>query len=90
MYAGKIKGFFAYGSNIAVSSPNSTKVRKGLQKLKWMVNVNIFDNETASFWKAPGVDPKTVDTEVFLLPAAASMEKEGSQSNSGRLGTVAL
>ena len=32
MYAGKIKGFFAYGSNIAVSSPNSTKVRKGSAK----------------------------------------------------------
>jgi len=85
MYAGKIKGFFAYGSNLAVSNPNTTKVRKSLEKLKWMVNVNIFDNETASFWKGPGVDPKTVDTEVFLLPAAASMEKEGSQSNSGRL-----
>jgi formate dehydrogenase major subunit len=84
MYAGKMKGFFAYGSNIAVSSPNTTKVRKGLEKLKWLVNVNIFDNETASFWKGPGVDPRTVDTEVFLLPAAASMEKEGSQSNSGR------
>lgn len=84
MYAGKIKGFFAYGSNVAVSSPNSTKVRRGLEKLKWMVNVNIFDNETASFWKAPGVDPNAIDTEVFLLPAAASMEKEGSQSNSGR------
>jgi len=84
MYAGKMKGFFAYGSNIAVSSPNSTKVRKGLEKLKWLVNVNIFDNETASFWKGPGVDPATIDTEVFLLPAAASMEKEGSQSNSGR------
>jgi formate dehydrogenase major subunit len=85
MYAGKIKGFFAYGSNVAVSSPNSTKVRRGLEKLKWMVNVNIFDNETASFWKAPGVDSNAVDTEVFLLPAAASMEKEGSQSNSGRM-----
>ncbi len=84
MYAGKIKGFFAYGSNLAVSNPNTTKVRKALQQLKWMVNVNIFDNETASFWKGPGVDPKTVDTEVFLLPAAASMEKDGSQSNSGR------
>jgi formate dehydrogenase major subunit len=84
MYAGQIKGFFAYGSNLAVSNPNTTKVSKGLQKLQWMVNVNIFDNETASFWKGPGVDPKTVDTEVFLLPAAASMEKDGSQSNSGR------
>src|SRR5665647_106300 len=68
----------------AVSNPNSTKVRKGLQKLKWMVNVNLFDNETSSFWKGPGVDPKAVDTEVFLLPASASMEKAGSQSNSGR------
>jgi formate dehydrogenase major subunit len=84
MYEGKIKGFFAYGSNVAVSTPNTTKVRKGLQKLKWMVNVNLFNNESASFWKGPGVDPKTVDTEVFLLPAAAIMEKEGSQSNSGR------
>ncbi|OQX10573.1 MAG: formate dehydrogenase-N subunit alpha [Desulfobulbaceae bacterium A2] len=84
MYEGKITGFFSYGTNPAVSSPNSTKVRKGLEKLKWMVNVNIFDNETASFWKGPGVDPKTVETEVFLLPAAASVEKEGSQSNSGR------
>jgi formate dehydrogenase major subunit len=84
MYAGKMKGFFAYGSNIAVSNPHTTKVRKALQKLKWMVNVNIFDNETAMFWKGPGVDPAKVDTEVFLLPAAASMEKAGSQSNSGR------
>jgi formate dehydrogenase major subunit len=84
MYAGRMKGFFAYGSNIAVSSPNTTKVRKGLEKLQWLVNVNIFDNETASFWKGPGVDPQNIDTEVFLLPAAASMEKAGSQSNSGR------
>ncbi len=84
MYAGKIEGFIAYASNLAVSQPNARKVRKALQKLKWMINVNIFDNETASFWRAPDVDPKTIDTEVFLLPAAATMEKEGSQSNSGR------
>lgn len=45
---------------------------------------NIFDNETYCFWKGPGVDPAKVKTEVFLLPASASMEKEGSQSNSGR------
>lgn len=84
MYQGKIKGFFAYGTNPACSSPNTTKVRAALQKLQWMVNVNIFDNETASFWKGPGVDPKQVETEVFLLPAASSLEKAGSQSNSGR------
>jgi formate dehydrogenase major subunit len=32
----------------------------------------------------PGVDPTNVQTEVFLLPAAASIEKEGSIVNSGR------
>ncbi|MCK9393035.1 MAG: formate dehydrogenase-N subunit alpha, partial [Syntrophales bacterium] len=84
MYEGKIKGLFAIGTDPAVSAPNTTKVRKGLEKLDWLVSENIFDNETHSFWKGPGVDPKKVKTECFLLPAAASMEKEGSQSNSGR------
>ena len=84
MYKGKIKGLFAVGTDPAVSSPNTTKVRKALEKLDWLVGENIFDNETYCFWKGPGVDPAKVKTEVFLLPAAASMEKEGSQSNSGR------
>jgi formate dehydrogenase major subunit len=84
MYEGKIKGLFAVGTDPAVSSPNTNKVRKALEKLDWMVGENIFNNETYSFWKGPGVDPKKVKTEVFLLPASASMEKEGSQSNSGR------
>jgi formate dehydrogenase major subunit len=84
MYKGKLKGFFAWGQNPACSGPNSNKTRKALSKLEWMVAVNIFDNETASFWKGPGMDPAQIKTEVFLLPAAASFEKEGSISNSGR------
>jgi len=84
MYGGKIKGLFAVGTDPAVSSPNSNKVRKALQNLDWMVGENIFSNETYEFWHGPGVDPKKIKTEVFLLPAAATMEKEGSQSNSGR------
>ena len=84
MYAGKIKGFFAIGADPAVSTPNSNKVRKALQNLDWLVGENIFDNETYEFWRGPGVDPKKIKTECFLLPAAATMEKEGSQSNSGR------
>ena len=84
MYKGTIKGFSCFGQNPACSIPNSNKVRAALQKLEWMVHFNIFDNETASFWKQPGVDPKKVGTEVFLLPASASVEKEGSQANSGR------
>jgi formate dehydrogenase major subunit len=84
MYEGNVKGLFAVGTDPAVSSPNTAKVRKALTKLDWLVGENIFDNETYCFWKGPGVNPKQNKTEVFLLPASASMEKEGSQSNSGR------
>ena len=33
MYEGKVKGLFSYGTDPAVSSPNSNKVRKALEKL---------------------------------------------------------
>jgi len=84
MYKGKFTGFFAWGMNPACSSANAGKVREALTKLDWMVNVNVFDNETGSFWKGPGMDPKKVKTEVFQLPCASFMEKEGSITNSGR------
>jgi formate dehydrogenase major subunit len=84
MFQGQFEGFFAWGQNPACSGTNASKVRKALGKLKWMVNVNIFDSETGSFWKGPGVKPEDVQTEVFQLPCAASVEKEGSITNSGR------
>jgi formate dehydrogenase major subunit len=80
----KFEGFFAWGQNPACSSANSNKTRQALAKLKWMVNVNLFDNETGSFWKGPGMNPKDIQTEVFMLPCASSVEKEGSLANSGR------
>jgi formate dehydrogenase major subunit len=84
MYKGTFTGFFAWGMNPACSGAHAGKVRQALGKLDWMVNVNVFDSETGSFWKGPGMDPKKIKTEVFQLPCAASMEKEGSISNSGR------
>jgi formate dehydrogenase major subunit len=84
MYKGSFTGFFAWGMNPACSSAHAGKVRQALTKLDWMVNVNVFDNETGSFWKGPGMDPKKIKTEVFQLPCAAFLEKEGSISNSGR------
>jgi formate dehydrogenase major subunit len=86
MYEGQFSGFFAWGQNPACSGANAGKNRLALSRLDWMVNVNLFDNETASFWKGPGMDPKKIKTEVFFLPCAASMEKEGSITNSGRWG----
>ena len=84
MYKGTIKGFFAWGQNPACSGSNAGKNREALAKLDWLVNVNLFQNETASFWHGPGIDPQQVKTEVFLLPCASSVEKEGSITNSGR------
>lgn len=81
---GTIQGFFSWGQNPACGGANANKTRRALSKLEWLINVNIFDNETASFWKGPGMDPKAVGTEVFMLPCSVSIEKEGSISNSGR------
>jgi formate dehydrogenase major subunit len=86
MYKGDFEGFFAWGQNPACSGANSNKTRQAMTKLKWLVNVNLFDNETASFWRGPGMKPEEIDTEVFMLPCCSSMEKEGSITNSGRWG----
>src|SRR3972149_1239721 len=40
--------------------------------------------EPDEFWRRPGVNPADIQTEVIVLPAAGSYEKEGSISNSGR------
>ena len=84
MFNGTIKGFFAWGQNPACSGANANKTRQALEKLDWMVSTNIFENETGSFWRGPGLDPSKIKTEVFFLPACVSVEKEGSITNSGR------
>ncbi|EPR30680.1 formate dehydrogenase, alpha subunit [Alkalidesulfovibrio alkalitolerans DSM 16529] len=84
MLQGQFQGFFAWGQNPACSGANSNKTREALTKLDWLVNVNIFENETGSFWKGPDMDPSKVKTEVFFLPCAVAIEKEGSITNSGR------
>ncbi len=80
----EIKGFFAWGQNPACSSGNVNKIRAALAKLDWLVCVNIYSTETSEFWRGPDMDPENIATEVFELPAAASFEKEGSVTNSGR------
>lgn len=84
MAAGKIKGFFAWGQNPLVGGPSAAAEAKAMENLDWLVAIDLFETETAAFWKRPGVDPKNIKTEVFLLPAAFSYEKEGTVTNSGR------
>src|SRR5215510_12406817 len=84
MLAGQIKGLFCFGQNPAVGGPNSTLARRAMDRLEWLVAADLFENESHGFWKRPGVKPGDNRTEVFLLPAAGSIEKEGSIVNSGR------
>lgn len=84
MGKGELEGLVCMGMNPAMGGPDSTNARDALGKLKWLVTVDLWETETSIFWKRPGVDPKKIDTEVFMLPAASSVEKEGSISNSGR------
>jgi len=84
MEKGEIKGLMCWGQNPAVGGPNANQERKALAKLDWLVCTDLWETETSIFWKRPVVDAGSIDTEVFLLPAAASYEKEGSVTNSAR------
>jgi len=84
MGRGDIKGLFCWGQNPAVGGPNAFAERAALQKLDWLVTVDLWETETCAFWQEPGIDPASIQTEVFVLPAACSYEKDGSISNSGR------
>jgi formate dehydrogenase major subunit len=87
MLDGKVKGYFVFGQNPAAGSTNARMQRKALAQLDWMVVCDLYEVETAAFWyKGPEpVDASKIKTEVFLMPAAASTEKEGSFTNTQRL-----
>jgi len=84
MFKGKMKGGFIFGTNPAMSAPNSNKVRAAFDQLDWLVVGELHHTETSDFWRRPGVDPNDIKTECFLLPSCQRAEKEGSVTNSGR------
>jgi len=91
MAKGTIQGFFAMGQNPAVGGQNASYQRQALAKLDWLVVRDLYETETASFWKdSPEVKdgtlkPEEIKTEVFFLPAAAVAEMDGSFTNTQRL-----
>ena len=84
MGKGEIKGLFCFGDNPVVGGANTSAKRRAQAKLDWLVVSDMYENETAAFWKAPDMNPADVDTEVFLLPACLHFEKDGTVTNSGR------
>jgi formate dehydrogenase major subunit len=85
MKDGKMKGFFSMGQNPAAGGVNAGFHRAAMEKLDWMVVRDLYEIETAAYWKRPGIDPTKIPTEVIFLPAASHVEKEGSFTNTQRL-----
>jgi formate dehydrogenase major subunit len=85
MKDGAVKGYFVIGQNPAASGQNAELTRAALERLEWFVNVDSYETETAAFWKREGIDPTTIATECFFIPAATILEKDGTMVNTNRL-----
>ena len=91
MLNGLVKGFFAMGQNPAVGGQNASLQRQALAKLDWLVVRDLYETETASFWRdSPEVKDgklrtQDIATEVFFLPTAGTAEADGSLTNTQRL-----
>jgi formate dehydrogenase major subunit len=85
MKDGGVKGYFVIGQNPAASGLNAELARAGLERLEWMVVVDAYETETAAFWQREGADPSKIGTELFFLPSAVILEKEGTMVNTNRL-----
>jgi formate dehydrogenase major subunit len=88
---GGLDGMFIMGQNPAVGSQHSGLQRRALAQMKWVVVRELAEIESATFWrdspevKSGELRPEDIQTEVFLMPAAAHIEKEGSFTNTQRL-----
>ena len=91
MLDGTVKGYFLLGENPAVGSSNSRLHRLAMAELDWLVVRDMQEIESAAFWKeGPEIESgelvtEEISTEIFLLPAAAHVEKDGSFTNTQRL-----
>jgi formate dehydrogenase major subunit len=84
MQQGVIKGYFNWGMNPCHSAPNAGNVRRSMANLDWLVVADQVATESATFWKAPDMNPAEIDTTVYFLPCALIYEKPGIILNSGR------
>ncbi len=84
MADGKIKMLINIGQNPAVSNANHTTTLQGLAQLDLLVVMDIFETETAAFWKDPNLQTNEVTADVLLLPTACFLEKSGCITHSGR------
>lgn len=91
MIEGKVSGYFLVGENPVVGHPNGRMNRFGLANLDWLVVRDLQMIESATFWnQAPEIEtgelsPDSIGTEVFFMPAATHVEKEGTFTQTQRM-----
>jgi formate dehydrogenase major subunit len=84
-------GYFLVGENPAVGSANAKMQRLGMANLDWLVVRDLNMIESATWWlDGPEIETgelrtEDIATEVFFLPAAAHVEKDGSFTNTQRM-----
>ena len=83
-HQGTLEGFVTLGFNPLLAGPDVPRLLDAMSKLKWKVVIDPFMLDSAEFWKAPGMDPSQIDTEVLYLPSSHWIERDGSFTNSGR------
>src|SRR5699024_5944352 len=88
---GGLDGIFLIGQNPAVGSQHAGLMRRALASMRWVVVRDLAESESATFWRdAPEVRSgelrtEEIETEVFLMPAASHVEKDGSFTSTQRL-----
>jgi len=80
----KMQGVILSGMTATSIGPDSNQVMQALANLKWLVVMDALPTTSSEFWRRPGVDPKSIQTEVFMVPCTHWIEKDGSFVNSGR------
>src|SRR5262249_36289756 len=83
--------FMCVGQNPAGSAQHSIYVREALGKLDWLVVRDLYETETATFWKnspegvSGKIKPQDIQTEGIYLPAAGGAETHGSFPTTPRM-----
>ncbi|MFO0983111.1 MAG: molybdopterin-dependent oxidoreductase [Planctomycetota bacterium] len=78
MHRKQVRALFVLGENPAVSNANNALLIDALAALELLVVVDLFETETAAFFKTYEQRASTIGTEVLLLPAATFLEKRAA------------
>jgi len=65
----KMEGVILSGMTATSIGPDANQVMQALANLKWLAVMDPLPTTSSEFWRRPGADPKSIQTEVFMVPA---------------------